>query len=85
MKSLLRALSGIVCAIALLVAGLGVVAFFSDSRESMGSNAMIIGVAMGVAISAGILWMLTEISAQLARKPEDVEVQDASTVIRPRS
>jgi len=80
MRSFLQGFAKIVIGFSLLIALLDIVAFFTDGPANVGIIAAVLGAALGLALVGGIVWLLADISEQIAELPEDLaEARSTST------
>jgi hypothetical protein len=72
-RSFLKALAIAALVTGIAFVGVSLIGLFSDSGSSPSTAwAVTLAVSIAISIGAGILWMLAEISEQLAELPEDL-------------
>lgn len=79
MRSFLKIFAQLVIVLALIAAAFGLVLLFADQKAE---DAIIFAIGISGAFLGGILWMLTEISEQLGKLPEDMQSAKTFTEMR---
>ena len=77
MRGYLRFIAGLLITLGSVAAAISLLRLFAGSSAESAEGGTILGVALGVTVSAGVIWVLIEIAAAVA--PEKSVAKEAET------